>query len=87
MKNLHEIKEETWQFNSQAMMSGVIREVPDPREIFLLLHGLNERGKKIFRKLNSYLPSDALILAPNGIFPLADQNESGLRLGYTWYYY
>lgn len=66
-------------------MTGVRRVVADPREIILLLHGLNERGKRIYRKLLPYLPSDALIISPNGIFPLPDQRSDGLRLGFTWY--
>ena len=48
-------------------------------QAFLLLHGLQERGRRIFRKLSPYLPKDALILSPDAPFPF--------ERGYTWYFF
>lgn len=63
------------------------RRPENPQEIILLLHGLGERGKRIFRKLLPYLPSDALILAPNAPFPLPRNKEGRLDFGHSWYFY
>lgn len=60
---------------------------PHPQKVILLLHGLSERGKRIFRKLSPYLPDDALILAPNAPFPIARKSELGLSYGFSWYFY
>lgn len=87
MKILQDTISETWQFTSFAQLEGVVRCVDNPREIFLLLHGLGERGKRIFRKLLPYLPSDALIIAPNGPFPIARPKEGRLDFGHCWYFY
>ncbi len=85
MKNLQEHGEESWRVPSTALMGGVKRPVAEPRQVILLLHGLAERGRRIFRKLLPYLPEDALILSPNGVFPLPRQTDDGMRVGYTWY--
>lgn len=59
----------------------------NPERIILLLHGLSERGKRIFRKLASYLPENSIILAPNAPFPIIRQSPLGQSLGYSWYFY
>jgi predicted esterase len=87
LKNLHETKQEKWQFTSFAQLQGVTRRVDKPSEIFLLLHGLGERGKRIFRKLLPYIPQEALIIAPNGPFPLSRNKENKIDLGHSWYFY
>ncbi len=87
LKKLQDTKEENWQFSSIAKMSGVIRRAEAPREIILLLHGLGERGKRIFRKLSSYLPEDATVLAPNAPFPIERNRENKLDFGHSWYFY
>lgn len=87
MKRLHEHREERWQFQALAVMDGVVRAPEMPKEVILLLHGLNERGRRIYRKLLPYLPQDALIIAPNAPFPLPRQKENRVVLGYTWYFY
>lgn len=87
MKNLQETQEQKWQFQSAAELSGVIRKVPQPDSIVLLLHGLNERGKRIYRKLLPYLPKNAIVIAPNGPFPLPRQKDGRLSYGHAWYFY
>lgn len=87
VKNLQETREEKWQFTSFAQLEGVSRRVDSPCEVILLLHGLGERGKRIFRKLLPYLPKDALIIAPNGPFPLPRNKENKIDFGHSWYFY
>lgn len=58
-----------------------------PQEVFLLLHGLQERGKRIFRKLLPYLPPNSLVIAPNGPFPLPRVKEGRISYGHSWYFY
>jgi predicted esterase len=86
LKKLHEA-DEKWAFPSLAIMSGVVREVERPKEIFLLLHGFNERGRRIYRKLLPYLPEDANILAPDGPFPMPLAKEHRLEFGHAWYFF
>lgn len=87
MKNLQETREEKWQFTSFAQLEGVTRRVDNPQEVILLLHGLGERGKRIFRKLLPYLPKDALIIAPNGPFPIQRNKQKTVEFGHSWYFY
>jgi predicted esterase len=87
LKRLQETLEEKWQFQSLAEFSGMKRSVESPSQVILLLHGLGERGKRIFRKLISYLPDDALILAPNGPFPIQRDKQNRLDFGFSWYFY
>lgn len=71
MKILQESTEEKW---------GSLRTPQHPRSVILLLHGFRERGKRIFRKLIPYLPEDALVLAPNGSYPLSSDPDT-----FAWY--
>lgn len=87
MKNLQETREEKWQFTSFAQLEGVTRRVDNPKEVILLLHGLGERGKRIFRKLLPYLSKDALIIAPNGPFPIQRNKQKTVEFGHSWYFY
>ncbi len=87
MKTLQDTVTERWQFTSFAQLEGVARRVDGPTEVILLLHGLGERGKRIFRKLLPYLSPTALVIAPNGPFPLQRQKEGRLDFGHSWYFY
>lgn len=87
MKNLQDSVEERWTFTSFALMDGVVRAVENPSQVILLLHGYDERGKRIFRKLLPFLPKDALIIAPNGPFPLPRDKQDRLDFGFAWYFY
>lgn len=87
MKILQETSERKWQFTSFAELSGMIKRPDSPKEVILLLHGLGERGKRIYRKLLPYLPEEALILAPNGPFPLPRVKENRMSYGHSWYFY
>lgn len=87
MKRLHRTSEEKWLFTSFAEMHGVTRRVDSPEEVILLLHGLGERGKRIFRKLLPYLPENALVIAPNGPFPIRRNKTDRMDFGHSWYFY
>ena len=85
MKTLQDFKETSWTFEVPFTFSGILKEPQSPKSIILLLHGLNERGRRIYRKLGKYLPEDSIVLAPNAPFPLT----TGIQLGsgYAWYFY
>jgi predicted esterase len=87
MKNLQGFTEERWQFQALAVMDGVIRLPEAPTQVILLLHGLGERGRRIFRKLLASLPEDALIIAPNAPFPLPQVKDQRISYGFSWYFY
>ncbi len=88
VKILQETSEERWQFTSFAQMEGVTRRPQNGhREVILLLHGLGERGKRIFRKLLPFLPQEALIIAPNAPFPLPRNKAGRMDFGHSWYFY
>jgi predicted esterase len=86
LKRLHEA-DEKWALQGLAPMSGTVREVEGAREMFLLLHGFNERGRRIYRKLLPYLPEQANILAPDGPFPMPRIKEQRMEFGHAWYFF
>jgi len=55
--------------------------------IYLLLHGYNQHGKFIFDTLKDICPKNALIIAPNGIFPIMTRMKSYYKKRYIWYFY
>jgi predicted esterase len=87
LKKLHRTRDEKWQFTSFAELKGVARRVDNPTEVILLLHGLGERGKRIYRKLLKYLPESALVIAPNGPFPIRRHKTDRMDFGHSWYFY
>lgn len=87
MKNLQSNQEERWRFTSFAQLEGVARRTASPKRVILLLHGLGERGKRIFRKLLPFLPDDALVIAPNAPFPIPRLRPGALGYGHSWYFY
>ncbi len=87
MKNLQDNLTQRVEFKSYAHMDIVSRIPSEPKEVYLLLHGLGERGKRIYRKFVSTLPKDAVILAPNGPFPIAGTRNGEVRYTYAWYFY
>jgi predicted esterase len=87
LKILHETLEMKWQFRSHAELTGIIRRVDAPQSIILLLHGLGQRGKRIYRQLLPFLPENALIIAPNAPFPIPREKEGKIDFGHSWYFY
>lgn len=87
MKNLQELAPEVWNLKASMALKVLERKVPAAKSLVLLLHGLDERGLRIYRKLLRYLPADAHILAPNAPFPLPRPKADRLDFGYTWYFY
>ncbi len=57
------------------------------KKLFLLLHGYGESGHKMLKRLRPYLPSDAYLLAPNGVYPLPARTEEGYQMGFAWYFF
>lgn len=57
----------------------------------MLLHGFAESGERLFRKLEAALPEPildhALVIAPNGPFPMPHKTESGYSVTFAWYFY
>lgn len=87
LKKLQDLSVETWNFTSFAQLEGIIRRHENPKQCFLLLHGLGERGKRIYRKLCTHLPEESIIIAPNAPFPMQRQREDRIDYGHTWYFY
>lgn len=88
MKTLHAIEEFSLDLQGAFPLTGLKRDPEGaPSQVVLLLHGLNERGRRIYRKLIRYLPEDALVLAPNAPWPIPRQKPSKLDFGHAWYYY
>ncbi len=70
-------------------------------EVFLLLHGYSEEGKKIYKRLGRKLAEKfekedrkVLILAPNGLYPMPKAFPLGKEIGvedllqgFAWYFY
>jgi predicted esterase len=56
-------------------------------KVILLLHGYEQHGTYMMRKFLPSLPSDFLVLAPNGPFPLPKQVNGNIQIGHAWYFY
>ena len=87
MKSLQESTEESWNLTSNWQMKTVEFKPKDPKSLTLLLHGYNERGLRIFRKLRRYLPEDTYVIAPDAPFPLPRVKPDRVDFGYAWYFY
>ena len=87
MKTLQDYEEKRYELKALAVFDGVERPVANPEQVVLLLHGLHERGLRIYRKLVRYLPSNALILSPNAPFPLPREKAGRTEYGFCWYFY
>ncbi len=59
----------------------------ESQNLFLVLHGFMEKGSKMLRRMQKALPKDALILSPNGPFPLPEKTNTGHKVRYAWYFY
>lgn len=56
--------------------------------LYLLLHGFNESGEKVYKRVAPLLPEEALILSPNGNFPLpVKKANEGYTVNFGWYFY
>lgn len=91
VKNLQvsdrEMSEVGRKLSAQIYLNSVERKPRNPRSIILLLHGLDERGLRIYRKLLKFLPEDAHVIAPNAPFPLPRMKSDRMDFGYSWYFY
>lgn len=65
----------------------VSRPAQNPKRIFVLLHGYEQTGQKIFDKLEPSIPSDAMVIAPNAPFLIPRRSEDTLEAVYSWYFY
>src|SRR4051812_11679253 len=62
------------------------------KQLVLLLHGHSETGQKILEKLAPVLPADAVVVAPNGPFPIiewigTDWKERKVKYTFCWHFY
>jgi predicted esterase len=70
-----------------AVCDFTLRKVERPKQLVLLLHGYAESGRKIFKLLEPQIGSDAVVLAPNGPFPMPRRIPNGYAVGFSWYFY
>jgi predicted esterase len=69
-------------------MDAVLERPEGASRVFVLLHGFNQSGLRIFEKLRPCLPATAAVFAPNALFPMLDRGAGdGLRVGFSWYFY
>ena len=87
MKILQDSKEEIREIGAKFQLKTIERRPESPKSVILLLHGLNERGLRIYRKLLKFLPEDSYVLAPNAPFPLPRIKSDRMDMGFTWYFY
>jgi predicted esterase len=87
MKILQDSKEDICLLNCAYPIKFFERKPKNPRKLVLLLHGLNERGLRIYRKLIKFLPLDSYVLAPNAPYPIARSKPDRIDFGFSWYFY
>lgn len=59
----------------------------DSDTVYLVLHGVMEKGSRMLRRMQEALPEDSLILAPDGPFPIPTKMETGYKVRYAWYFF
>lgn len=64
-----------------------LRPASQPKGICLLLHGYLQTGHDILKLMAPYLPQDWTLLAPNGLFPVAQGQGQQIHLRYSWYFF
>ncbi|CAM2005889.1 alpha/beta hydrolase [Acanthopleuribacter pedis] len=74
----HEI-EVTWSVNYET------QGPEDAEEMWLLLHGYQQRGSVVLEKLKPYCPDSVRLVAPDAPFPAPHQSAAGWRMGFAWY--
>lgn len=87
VKILQDSDEQTHEVNVPWQMKTIEFRPENPKSITLLLHGYNERGLRIYRKLKRFLPKDTHIIAPNAPFPMPRSKPDRLDFGYAWNFY
>ncbi|MBA2403149.1 MAG: hypothetical protein H0V66_00135 [Bdellovibrionales bacterium] len=88
MKSLQESKEESWHLKGCDWQLKTIECRPEsPKSLTLLLHGLDERGLRIFRKIRKFISEDSYIIAPNGPFPIPRVRPERVDFGFSWYFF
>jgi len=87
MKLLQDEHLKSYLLDSTISIEGYESKPEHPEQVILLLHGLGERGKRIYRKLISSLPVNAIVLAPNAPFPLSRDGQMEGVPTYAWYFY
>jgi predicted esterase len=66
----------------------VLRRPENPRSLVILLHGYRLTGDFIYKQFSPGLPEDAVVLAPNGPYPVPDRKPDGsFRAGFSWYFF
>ena len=58
----------------------------EDKTLLLFLHGYADSGPSLIRRAFPSLDEQFEILAPNGLFPLPQQRESGWKEAYSWYF-
>lgn len=87
MKTLQDSGEKTRHLHGAWPVKTIEFRPEQPTSLTLLLHGYNERGLRIFRKLKRHLPQDTYIVAPNAPFPLPRVKSDRLDFGHAWYFF
>ena len=59
----------------------------EPKRIFLLLHGYLLDGEYLIKKLADSLPTDCLIISPNGPFLVPQKKGEEYFAKYSWYFF
>lgn len=59
----------------------------NPKRVYLLLHGYQQEGDFIFKKLRKSLPEDSVIIAPNGPFMVPVKKRDQFSAKFAWYFF
>ena len=64
-----------------------LRTVRNPKELILLLHGFELTGPGMLARFEKALQKNAILLAPNGPFPVRHVDGDHMSLGFSWYFF
>jgi predicted esterase len=90
LKNPRELPVESTSIETTIPISYRHRAVADPKVLAVFLHGYQDHGGSLLRRLygDAWPVSfeHVAVLAPNGPFPVPLRTESGWREAYAWYF-
>ncbi len=64
-----------------------LREVQNPKELVILLHGYQQSGELIYRLLEDCVGPDSVVLAPDAPFPIPQKVNKNYQIAFTWYFF
>jgi len=64
-----------------------LRDIKNPEELVIILHGYQQRGELINRLLEGCVGPNVEVLSPDAPFPVPQKVNNNYQMAYTWYFF